>query len=357
MRTEIGSDYWLTMEEYEKALASPPIVEVPVALSDVTFTNLCRTGIELFLEKLNVANGRVLVPEFTCHSVIEPFVHHGFDVFCYAIKDNLDIDVERFTDTVKQIGPHIIVLHSYFGFNTIKANVKELVPDAIIIEDLTQRLLSSFPLIEADAYVGSLRKWFPVPDGGFYSGKLRIEWAENRFDDDYISLELKALLAKGRYITGESDQKEGFRKDFAIARNMLDEGQRIYSMSSISKKICNSVDIATLRSARQVNGRYLVEKLKEFSFLQVPLDDVDDETVPFLIPVFVKEHRKNFQTYLAINNIYATVIWTCPDIIENQISKTGRYVYDHILCFHCDHRYGLDDIQRIYEVIKAYNNE
>ena len=75
-----------------------------------------------------------------------------------------------------------------------------------------------------------------------------------------------------------------------------------------------------------------------------------------MIPVFVKERRKEFQSFLAKNDIYATIIWTCPEELQNKLTDVGRYIYDHILCIHCDQRYNLEDMERIYNVIKLFND-
>lgn len=354
MRPEIGSDYWLSKGDYDNALSSRSVVDLPVSFSSVTLTNLCRTGIELFLDKLNVVRRIVLLPEFTCHSVVDPFIHHGYDVHCYKLNLDFSIDYSAFISQIESIKPAIILLHSYFGFDTIPSDVKSISPNSIIIEDLTQRFMSSFPLIDADCYVGSIRKWMPVPDGGFYYGSEELDLSENE-DKEFVDLELKALLCKGEYIEGEIDDKMLFRNMFSAARKLMDEDGRYYSMSAISKQIYNSIDFEAVKTIRQANGRYLVKELSNFDFLEIPMNEISNDTIPFLIPVYVKEDRSNFQKYLASKDVYATVIWSCPNEILDQLSVTGRYIYDNILCFHCDQRYGLDDMERIIDVIKGYN--
>ena len=354
MRSEIGSDYWLTNSDYELAINCKDVLDFPYDFPNVSLTNLCRTGIELLLYRLDIQNGIVIVPEFTCHSVIEPFLHHGFKVESYAINRDLSINEELFISQVQQVRPNIVIVHSYFGFNTIIKCLRAfLPPSTILIEDITQRFLSSFQLIDADYYVGSIRKWFPIPDGGFYSGKTEIQTLKYE-DGFFIDLELKALLSKGQYMQGEIRDKSTFRKSFSLAREVLDKGERLFAMSKLSKQIYNSIDISNWKSKRQDNGRFLIDKLKAFDFFDLIFDQIDLESVPFLIPVLVRDKRKDFQTFLARNDIYATVIWTCPELIKDQLTPVGQYIYDHILCFHCDQRYDLDDMQRIIDVISNY---
>jgi len=355
MINEIGSDYWLTDKDYQNALLCEPIVSLPYSFKKVVLTSLCRTGIELFLDKIDKSNGVAFVPEFTCHSVVRPFANHGYDVHGYKLKSDLSIDVEYLGGLVSKYEPDVIIIHSYFGFNTIPKNIREVISDTVIIEDLTQRLFSSFPLTEADSYVGSIRKWMPIPDGGFYAGDTNIDEPVVE-DSSFTKHELDAFLCKGKYMIGENIEKNVFREAFASARQMLKKGYHPYTMSKLSRQLYNSFDLKHWKSIRQKNARYLVEHLNEFDFLDLPLSNVDEQTVPFMIPVFVKERRKEFQSFLAKNDIYATIIWTCPEELQNELTDVGRYIYDHILCFHCDQRYNLEDMERIYNVIKLFND-
>ena len=354
MRREIGSDYWITEQEYDKALAIDSDVCLPIKLPNrIYLTNLCRTGVELLLDSLNVNKGVVLLPEFTCHSVITPFLNHGFKIYSYELNNNLTINLDVFSKKVKDLSPNIILLHSYFGFDNIEKNIKELAPAALIIEDLTQRLFSSFPLLDAHCYVGSIRKWMSVPDGGFYCGQKQIDLPDEE-DDEFINLELNALLLKGKYMKGEEIDKSAFRSLFSEARQTLKNKSRCFSMSTLSQKIYNSFNFEKFIFTRQENARYLIERIQKFDFLELPLSEVTDSTVPFMVPVFVKTNRQEFQKHLANHDVYATVIWTCPESIRNQLSSNGKYIYEHILCFHCDQRYDLDDMQRIINVINDY---
>lgn len=356
MRNEIGSNYWLTEKEYQSALLSQPKVDLPYKLKNMVLTNLCRTGIELLLNELDINNGIALVPEFTCHSVAAPFAHHGYMVRGYKLQSNLSIDIEYLKEIVKDTNPDIIIMHSYFGFNTIPENIRDIIPETtIIIEDLTQRFLSSFPLIKANCYVGSIRKWMPIPDGGFYGGNIIIS-TPNIEDEIFPKLELNALLSKGKYMCGEKLEKKSFRDAFADAKKLLTKQNQFYTMSKISRQIFSTIDLECWKSVIQNNGRFLLEHLKEFEFLNLPFYEIDETTVPFLIPVFVQENRKEFQLFLANNDIYATIIWTCPQILQDKLSNVGKYIYNHILCFHCDYRYNLEDMNRIYDVVKNYYN-
>lgn len=76
-----------------------------------------------------------------------------------------------------------------------------------------------------------------------------------------------------------------------------------------------------------------------------------------MIPILVHERRKEFQSFLASQKIFATVIWGCPEVIRNKIGKTDKTIYDEILCIPCDHRYDGTDMMRILNAIKLYDNK
>lgn len=51
----------------------------------------------------------------------------------------------------------------------------------VIIEDLTHGMFSSFKRLNADFFIGSLRKWLPIPDGAFIKG---VDLDQNDYCED-----------------------------------------------------------------------------------------------------------------------------------------------------------------------------
>ena len=62
------------------------------------------------------------------------------------------------------------------------------------------------------------------------------------------------------------------------------------------------------------------------------------------------------QEYLAKHDIYAPVIWPKPSQCEGMIDSKVEWIYKHILAIPCDQRYDIDDMERIVQVLKSYEN-
>ena len=324
---------------------------------DSLYLSSCRSAIGIALDQGPSLKEKVaLVPSFTCSSVLSPFLRRGFRVIPYPIKSSLSIDWQEFKDIVSNQHPSVILLHPYFGFDTIQDGL-QFIEDSRrsgvrIIEDLTQCLFSSFPSLNADFFVGSLRKWMPIPDGAFLSPILNhIELDE---DTALIDLKMKAMLDKGKYICGDSLSKEQFLSSFKDAELLLNTRTRVYAMSQQSITIFNSIDIDLLKRRRRENYLALVNHLLTYPFMVVIKPTLPEEVVPFEVAVLVKEGRKRLQDFMASNNVYPTVIWSCPNEFLKSISDDTRRVYDEILCFHCDQRYTVEDMNRIGDLLKLY---
>lgn len=312
----------------------------------------CRSAISEILKRTQGIR-RALLPSFTCHSVLKPFIDLGIEVYPYSLRRDLSIDINCLNREIDTIKPDIILVHKYFGFDTI--NVKDDYfkgKGVIVIEDLTQCLFSSFDKTNADYYVGSIRKWMPIPDGAILTGYDIEESAIE--DEELVKAKLKALKHKGDYLINGKGNKEVYMKEFKEAENILDSRNRTYKMSSASKAIFNDTDINKMKEQRRQNWCCLHSYFQDCDLFELIFKNLPDDVVPFMYPVLVKENREQFQQYMASNDIYPTVIWACPEEFNNRIDNVAYDIYDRILCFHCDQRYGLTDMQKIIMSVKSY---
>lgn len=358
MNNEIGSSFYLSPQIAEalpkKSLKSPGILKI-----HESYVSTCRSAIGLCLDKLCVERKVALLPSFTCESVISPFLIRGYEVYPYPVGRDLYLHWRQFKTAIDQFNPSVILTHPYFGFNTteeLRSHIGEqrLNNGIVFIEDMTQSMFSEFKPLPANFHVGSVRKWLPVPDGAF----VTVPFNCDEEDSELVKAKMKALTAKGNYILNGKGDKDSFRNDFSFAERILDSRKRAYYMSSIAREIYARTDIKELQNRRWINYRFLLNSLISDSSLsdkiEVILTNLSSGVCPFHFSVFVKEGRRELQQYLAKNDIYATIIWKCPKEFEAVINDDARYVYDHILCFHVDQRYNIDDMKRILNALKAY---
>lgn len=357
MIKEIGSTYFLDPKVVDslpkRSKKSPDIIK-----KGESYVSTCRSAIGICLDTLSLERKVALLPAFTCESVLGPFLKRGYEVHPYPIGRDLNIHWDSFSAKVKEINPAVILVHSYFGFNSmdeLRDAVDDLRKDGtIIIEDMTQSMFSKcFPLL-SDFHVGSIRKWMPIPDGAF----VTVPYSCSEADTELEIAKLKALTEKGNWIINGVGDKAEFRKNFSKAEHILDSRERPYSMSSASREIYAATDIELMRKTRWANYKYLENEITRFTKLKENLKVIftikNEDVCPFHFPIYVESNRKELQQYLAQNDIYATIIWGCPDEFVEKINEDARYIYDHILCFHVDQRYGIDDMKRIVDTLKTY---
>lgn len=356
MQKEIGSTYWLAPNELDglpgKSIKNPGIHE------KASYVSTCRSAIGIVLDLLGTSKKVALVPAFTCESVLVSFLCRGYKVCPYPIRKDLTIDWQKFWKVVESVGPSVILVHSYFGFDTIselRPHVKWLREQGIIVvEDQTQTMFSNNGLEHANFHVGSIRKWMPLPDGAFVTAPFFCD----EEDVELSEAKVKALIDKGNWMLNGIGSKHEFQNDFRRAEDILDGRTKPYMMSSVSREIYAKTNINEMKLSRRNNCQALLSCISLDKTLSnnllLPIAEIRKEDCPFHLPVLVREGRKELQQYLAAHNVYATVIWGCPDVFKEHINDDARYVYDHILCFHVDQRYDESDMNRIITVLKDY---
>ena len=82
MMKEIGSSFWLSHGEKNSSTIDCRVFNTDY--EDSVFTTSGRGAMSLILSELKAECKRVLLPSFTCESVIEPFIKHGYEVFYYT---------------------------------------------------------------------------------------------------------------------------------------------------------------------------------------------------------------------------------------------------------------------------------
>lgn len=124
-----------------------------------------RSSINFLFSKI-LKNSRIAMPDMHCSEVIRPAALSGARVSMYRIQDDFTADIETIDPSCD-----VIFIIDFYGFRD-----KHLFQEArnlgkTIVIDRTHSLLSSYE--RGDYELGSLRKIFPVPDGGFLTGSFR----------------------------------------------------------------------------------------------------------------------------------------------------------------------------------------
>ena len=365
MLKEIGSDFWLDFKNVE-AMGKDNIdmSDYGIHGADTVLLSSGRAAISFAIEdiKYNKKNEllKVLLPAYTCHTVIQPFVRRGIEIFFYDINANLKINLEYFNKLIETIKPDIILLHRYFGFDTLSDASDEIekakANGCIIIEDRTQSLFGGFETLLADYVVGSFRKWGPVPDGGFCI-KTEETFNGEKINFEHIELvnkKISAFQCKNDYITKNIGSKDTFLKGFADAENVLDNENRYYCMSKVSKGILMSLDVNEIKHKRRDNYSFIYESINNPNIsIITPYLSCDD--IPLYMTI-TTSNRDELQSYLKDNNIYAPIIWPKPDSIFF-VSDVVESIYREVLSLPIDQRYGVDEMTYMVDVLNNYKED
>lgn len=315
--------------------------------------------IETILKKYKDINKTVLLPSYTCESVIEPFLNYGFKVYYYNITSNLKVNKRNMIDKIKTKNISIVLFHSLFGFNNIK-NINKVIRKfksnkIIFIEDITHNLYSTFKRPKTQFKIASLRKWLELPDGGLViSKKDKLVDIIQGVDEKFEEIKLKASTLKYNYLNGEDIQKQIYLDLFNKAENMLENQLEIHDISYSSKKILLSTDINLLRSKRRNNYNLLYKNLCNINGIEIITPKLKETEVPLYFTLKYKG-RSDLQKFLRDYDIYAPIIWPKPNI-EMEVDENSLQLYDSLISIPCDQRYNDLDMYRIIDVINEYFN-
>ena len=320
---------------------------------------------------------KVALPDYLCSSVIDAVNDAGLAYSFYHIEDNLYPDMDsllalvctkedsRFKEDARskndsglQNYPRskaAIILINYFGLldldETIEA-IRKQVPKAIIILDDVQNYYGLGTETDYDYAFTSLRKWFPMPDGGILKVKNKAkskqlsEIYDSMKDSNlFVSYKLSGNLLKNfREVINDEVCLELIKK----GEELLDHNYKC-RISDISYNLFNTYIKKEQESAenrRKDNARYLHEGLLKLNVKHI----YKESKVPLFIPVLLAPDKRDVvRKKMFDNNIFCPVHWKKAK--ESDLSTGSNILYDMELSLICDQRYNLSDMDRILEIL------
>ena len=324
--------------------------------------SLCREALLAIAQNLSFSGKRVCLPAYTCQTVIDPFLQMGYECFFYGIRPDLSIDKESFESLLDAASPSVVLVHPYYGMDFLDEEIA-LIEEAKktgaeIIGDYTQCIFSQQKISAMDYRVGSLRKWFPIPDGAFLCGECAsINARSIEENSTFVSRQFDAMELRRMYFEyGDTDLKSVSRRVNKDAEELACETIALHSMSDVSRMILGGVDFEMVQEKRLENCRYLFDKLSGCHWASPVYDSFSRVgSAPSYFPVYLK-NRKEAIVRLANQGIYVPVLWP---VESNAVLITDgvREIYENIAALPCDQRYGLDDMARIVDAILQMGDE
>lgn len=355
MKKEIGSIFSLSNDNLSIAENSPSNFT-----EDRFYYSLCREALFDIAMSLSSSSKKVLIPAFTCQTVITPFEEAGWKCEYYGINKDLRIETTHLLQIIESSNISLLVVHPYFGMELSETEIKALqhVSDKgiKIVLDLTQCIFSdkTYPFVTYT--VGSYRKWFSIPDGGFLlkSKETKDISQPSMENTEFTEREVAAMYLRGQYF-GNGEQRT---KDISIrlskeADHIIDSNVTPHSISKIAYNLLLIQDIERNKNSRFNNCKFLFTHIKDRKKVFKAYRYFELVTTPPLYFIIYVDDRQALQRLLAHDSIYAPVIWPVEDervLINDKVS----YIYNHLLAIPCDQRYDLNDMQRVIDIINNY---
>ena len=373
---EIGSFY-----EMNPAAIREDVERTGVHLAEVEkykkanccFTASGREAIMLALLSLEETHPelpkRCLMPAYMCDSVFLPFRYRGWELIFYTVDRGLLSYGEELFRLTLEHDPGLIFIHPYYGADTcreLRVQLKALRKSGVfVMEDVTQSYYLEGAGKEADFVVGSLRKWYAVPDGGFVAADIPLAEDVLEPGEDYARERLAPMKEKWSYLhdkpadndTEEARQarKAAYLEQNRALENELDHYSGIRRMSRLSRSILSETDEEEAARKRADHYALLYKRTGGMRRLRPILQRQGGEA-PLYFPIYVKE-REKLQSFLRERDIYAPVLWPLGEENRNALFGEEDYIYRHMLALPIDQRYGMEEMERIGGALADYERQ
>lgn len=357
MTKEIGSNFWIDQNNIGSNLSITPQI-FGCHGSDYAWLSTGRSAISLVLETIEIRNPVIrkvaLLPSYTCHTVIEPFIKANFSIETFPIDNYFCTSGYGLLNLINEIDASVVLIHQYFGFETLMdyqdviLKIKSL--GVIIIEDKTQCLFSDFNSINADYTICSVRKWLGVPDGAFaVCTEGKFENKPTKADLNLSRIVREASRLKYSYIFMNEGVKDNFLQKYKLAEQMVDNQLEQFCIDDYSLRILSGLNIDKIKTIRKRNYSYLLENLIHIRSFELLFKILPTEVTPLYCPVRVKK-RYEIQRRLSMSSIYAPIVWPKSVLLPN-VSPIINTLYEELLCLPIDQRYDNEDMERLVQCI------
>lgn len=333
-RWEIGSLFDLAPWEAGGARGRVPWDEHPAV-----FFGSGRGALVAAIESAQI--GRLWVPSYLCQEVVAAASATGVALELYIDGP----DVAEPTPSGARAGEGILVV-DYFG---LRGRWSPEISGAVVIEDHTHAPCSSWALEStADYCIASLRKLFPLADGGVVwsrRGRLpapppaREELIRAAFD------KLSGMILKRRYLDGHDVDKDAFRELLASGESRLYVDTPA-SMTELSRRLLASFPLETWRQRRSQAFAAFADRLGSAPGVRLHRPS-GAGLVPFsaLVELETTELRRRVHAHACANQVYPSWLWPLDDTVLD-VPEHHRDLSRRLLSFPIDMRYTAADLRR-----------
>jgi hypothetical protein len=355
---EIGSIFEIDLQElFFNQDKQMPLLPVQNRLNlSAFYFNTGRAAIEMLLKKLKKTGlTRVLLPAFLCDSVRDAALRSGMEICYYRVNTDLSIDVSNI-----QLDNHSVLYVLQFFGQRLNQETLSLVKQfqsvgGTVIEDISLALLSDDESYVGfgDYIIGSLRKWFPIIDGGILLSKELAHFELADAANDYTLYYFTAQILKDLYLKSDN-RDQGFKRVFlsynAEGMKSLFSDYTPRAMSKVSVDLMKGLDLRQIRDRRNKNYdtlRSLISGIPQISVL------VDRKgTMTPLGMVILCEERERLLQYLISKDVYCNVHWRSNESTKH--FQESEYLAAKCITIPCDQRYSEEEMNYIAQSLAKF---
>lgn len=292
---------------------------------------------------------KAYICSFNCDSVLMPFIKRGIEIRYFNVNQSFEIEETLFNELSSEKQKVLVYIQNYFcsyQLDEIKSKLKEY--NVIVVEDITQCLLDDRYFCGADYYVGSVRKWFGVGEGGILCTNKKIQFKES-------DLEFINLYKESRNMLLNHVEKQKYLEKINYCEQLFDE-KDTQLISNEVRNMIGTIDCDNVKQIRIENFCYLINELKNLDCITLPIKEMSNGSVPLYLPMLCRQ-RDKLQKFLFQYNIFLPIIWGKCKYLEGCLSPVVEKIYDEILCVPIDQRYDFKDLEIVKKAILEFYNK
>jgi hypothetical protein len=307
------------------------------------------------LLRLLAPRGRLHMPAYFCMGVAEALSAEIPLAWYRHLPDGPDPRLE----TPNAAPGDVVLVQNLFGRDTRTpwdawAPAR---PGVTIVEDHSHDPFSTWARTSTAAYaVASLRKTWPLPDGGLLWSPLGLDLPEPAGGESPgASLKLAAMLLKAAWL----DRRAVAKSDF---RALQQAGERALlgstgPASTVTRALLPLLDVAGLRAASSRNARALVAALPARTTSWRVLPDAPAGAAPFRAQLVCASGavRDALRDHLGRHGIFAPVHWRQDRAGLWSGDDAAADLASRMLTLPVDHRCRPDDVHRVADVVRRFD--
>lgn len=309
-----------------------------------------RDALRLILEQRHWK--RLWVPSYFCEDVLRVLLRCPVELVCFPdspLQSSPDFSGIPFRD-----GDAVLVVN-YFGLR--RAEDISVPASVGVIEDHTHGPCSRWAReSKADFCFASLRKIFPLPDGGVaWSPKHHPLPSPQRVTPELesaSSARLNAMLLKAQYLDGHPIEKRTFLDLSTLGEDRFDTAS-VSAATQFSANLLSSLPLRRWEEQRRDNFLRFDEALSASNQFRILLPR-DTQEAPFCVPVVFEDSElcNRVGSRLIQQSIYPTRLWPMDDLVLEGTPEEHRLLSRRMFVLACDARYGADDVDRVIDAIR-----